>query len=516
MTPQTVTVTGVYDKATYSGDHTATMSHTVSGYGNITTADSVEVIVLDEDDPRSKLVLTPSTILETGGASTVTVTLDELLPSPFTVAISPHAVAPATNEDYVPSQNNLLQMQAYVFTIDGLVTITAVNRPDVKADKTVMVTGHIATEGVNDPLPVELTIQNVSPPTITSSWGSANPTGGTAFYVRLTFSEGVTGLAPDDFIVENGRATYISSADGGRFYDVSFQATGQAVKYRVRTGAVVNADGTAANAESPEGAHTFDFTPTLAIQGPDEVFGAFSVNFAFSEPVAEFGTADITVTNGTQSNFTTIDDATYSVLITPTTAGEVVVSVAAGAGKDLDGTADLTLAASKTAQPVVISPTELSVTEAAGDNHSATYTVTLNEKITEGAVTVLHQASFQGYFTISTAGSSPQLVFDKDNWSMPQTVTVTGADNEQDGDKAATIDHTVTGPHRRYRCVGQGEPPQRRTAQADPCVDPGQHQRGRRRQHRDGNPARGPGKQPHFADGLLRPGCPRTPPSAPP
>lgn len=69
----------------------------------------------------------------------------------------------------------------------------------------------------------------------------------------------------------------------------------------------------------------------------DPVYAAFSVTFTFSEDVTGFVIGDITVGNGTASNFVAVSGSVYTADITPTTAGAVTVSVGAGVCTDAVG-----------------------------------------------------------------------------------------------------------------------------------------------------------------------------------
>ncbi len=78
--------------------------------------------------------------------------------------------------------------------------------------------------------------------------------------------------------------------------------------------------------------------PTLTISAPAEARGSFTATFTFSEDVTGFELADITVGNGTASDFAGSDDV-YTATITPTEHGDVTLDVAAavaidGAGND--------------------------------------------------------------------------------------------------------------------------------------------------------------------------------------
>ena len=59
--------------------------------------------------------------------------------------------------------------------------------------------------------------------------------------------------------------------------------------------------------------------------------------FTFSEPVTDFTIGDIIVTNGTKSNFTTVNSSTYTVDVTPTSNGPITVSVPENVAFDMAG-----------------------------------------------------------------------------------------------------------------------------------------------------------------------------------
>ena len=82
-----------------------------------------------------------------------------------------------------------------------------------------------------------------------------------------------------------------------------------------------------------------NIAPTVGISGlPSAVTsgGSFTVTFTFSEPVTGFDATDIAVTNGTLSGFSG-SGAIYTATITANGAGDVGLSIAAGAADDLAG-----------------------------------------------------------------------------------------------------------------------------------------------------------------------------------
>ena len=103
-TPRTVTVTAVDDDVD-SGNQTVTVSHSVSGYGAITTADAVTVTVTDDDTtpvtvtpevddtddpivPTVSIAGPSSAMVNEGDALTFTLTLDQAAPTDLTVDLT--------------------------------------------------------------------------------------------------------------------------------------------------------------------------------------------------------------------------------------------------------------------------------------------------------------------------------------------------------------------------------------------------------------------------------------------
>ena len=81
---------------------------------------------------------------------------------------------------------------------------------------------------------------------------------------------------------------------------------------------------------------TYDTTaPTILLSTPDaSVNTPFTVTAQFSEDVFNFVIGDITVGNGTASNFVAVDGDTYTFDITPTGDGNVTVDVAINTAED--------------------------------------------------------------------------------------------------------------------------------------------------------------------------------------
>jgi len=78
-------------------------------------------------------------------------------------------------------------------------------------------------------------------------------------------------------------------------------------------------------------------TVTLTTTAAPNINAPFTVNIAFSENVTGFTSADVVVTNGTSGTVTVIDNAHYSIVVTPTAEGAVSVNVPADAGANIGG-----------------------------------------------------------------------------------------------------------------------------------------------------------------------------------
>src|SRR5690606_3348223 len=80
--------------------------------------------------------------------------------------------------------------------------------------------------------------------------------------------------------------------------------------------------------------------PTVDIQGEPTIVNstaAFGITVQFSEDVTGFVVGDITVGNGSASNFVAVDGNTYTADITPSGAGDITIDIAAGVAQDAAG-----------------------------------------------------------------------------------------------------------------------------------------------------------------------------------
>ena len=264
-----VTITAV-DNDEDAPDKTVTVSGAVSLDG-VTAPANVTVTITDDDEPvvaetpAVTLVLTPASITENGGLSTVTATASPASAEAFTVTVSAAAVDPAVTGDFTLG-GATLSFAADATTSTGEVTITAVDNDVDAPDKTVTVSGAVSLDGVDAPAnmraddtdddepPVERGV-DISPTALTIGEGDATGGGYTLKLIaepseavivsvsapsgvgltvapaRLTFTaanwstaQTVTVTAAQDDDADDRRVTLTHSASGAGYENVAIGA----------------------------------------------------------------------------------------------------------------------------------------------------------------------------------------------------------------------------------------------------------------------------------------------------
>ena len=148
----TVTITAV-NNTVDAPDKTVTVSGTATNSQGVTAPDAVTLTIRDNDaTPTVTLVLSPASITESGGTSTVTATLNHPSSEATTVTVSASPESPAVAGDYTLSGNLDLTIAAGQTTSTGTVTITGVDNDVVAAAKEVTVSGTATnSQGVTAP-----------------------------------------------------------------------------------------------------------------------------------------------------------------------------------------------------------------------------------------------------------------------------------------------------------------------------------------------------------------------------
>ena len=177
---------------------------------------------------------------------------------------------------------------------------------------------------------------------------------------------------------------------------------------------------------------TYDSPPTVVLtsNANDPHSGVFTVTATFSEAVTGFAVGDVSVGNGTASNFQTISATVYTFDVTPTANGAVTVDIAADVAEDTatngnTAATQLSVASDNTDPVVTISgPTEVVVDD-------FTVTLTFSEVVTGFvAEDIAVTNGEKGTFTEMTPGKVYTLVVTPE---LGKTVAVSvSADKAQD------------------------------------------------------------------------------------
>ena len=452
-TAQTMTVTGVEDDD--ANDETVTVSHSVSGYDSVTTADDVSVTVSDNDTAGVSISPTSLSVNE-GGTTTYTVVLD-------TEPNSSVTVTPSSGDTDVAT----LSPASLTFTSgnwDTAQTITVSGEEDVNSDdETVTVSHSVSGYGaVTTADSVSVTVSdndtpgvNVSPTSL-----SVDESGTTTYTVVLnTDPSGSVTVTPssDDtgaatlnpasltFTSSNWNTAQNITVSGEEDDDandetvtVSHSVSGYSgVTTAADVSVTVTDNDTAGVSVSPTSLSVDESgTTTYTVVLDTEPSGSVTVTPSSNDTgAATFSPSGLTFTS---SNWNTAQTVTVSGEEDDDANNETVTVSHSVSGYDSVTTADdvsVTVSDNDTAG-VSISPTSLSVNEGG----TTTYTVVLDTE-PSGTVTVTPSSNDTGAATFSPSG----LTFTSSNWNTAQTVTVSGEDDDDANDETVTVSHSVSG-----------------------------------------------------------------------
>ena len=162
----------------------------------------------------------------------------------------------------------------------------------------------------------------------------AGPTNAATLDFTVTLSEEVTGLTSDDFSVTNGSITSLTGSGTEYHLQVTPTADGE-VSVSLAADAASDAADNTTNAASA--ATTSDRTaPTVSISstlsGPTNA-ASIPVTITLSEEVSDFSADDVSIGNGTLSDFSG-NGSSYSFNVTPAGDGAVTVDVSADSAHD--------------------------------------------------------------------------------------------------------------------------------------------------------------------------------------
>ena len=152
----TVTVTAVDDAIDNAGDRSVTVTGTaVNGQGVGAVTGALLTLSDDEATPAATLALSPSSISEDGGMSTVTATLDRASSAAVTLTVA------ASGDGFTLSTGKTLTLAAGSTASTGTVTLAATDDATDSPNKSVTVSATVSgTSGVASPSDATLTISD--------------------------------------------------------------------------------------------------------------------------------------------------------------------------------------------------------------------------------------------------------------------------------------------------------------------------------------------------------------------
>ena len=231
------------------------------------------------------------------------------------------------------------------------------------------------------------------PPTPTITTTASNPTNLSSIPFQVTFNKNVIGFTAGDITVTNGTLSGFTTVNAQIYtFNVAPTADGP-VTIDIPAGAATDSGGRPSTAASftltsDRTAPSVNLTTTAS--DPTNL-AAIPFTATFSESVTGFTAGDITVTNGTVQNFSG-SGSTYTFEVVPTADGTVAVSIAANVAQDAAGNNNtasntVTLTSDRTAPTVTLSTTATSPTNLAAIPFTATFSESVTG-FTAGDITV--------------------------------------------------------------------------------------------------------------------------------
>ena len=234
-------------------------------------------------------------------------------------------------------------------------------------------------------------------PEVTITSNESTLTAFSPFTTTITFSEEVSGFKQGDITVTNGESSTLTTIVENKTYSTSITPSDDptTVTVSIAAGAVTDANdnvNTASNTFSIR-YDTSHLTATITADGVTDPTNAapFSTTITFSEAVNGFVIGDITVNNGTASNFNSTNNPTFTTDIAASEAGLVTINVGAEVATDTLTEAKLNDAAQQLSRTYDNSPPEVSSTSPLDDSDdigvNTTIAVTFTEAMNTDTIT---------------------------------------------------------------------------------------------------------------------------------
>jgi plastocyanin len=344
--------------------------------GNSGTAGS-DTVTIDKVNPTLTVTIVDSSLSDGNNSSDVTFEFSE-------------NVAGFDADDVTVSSGTLSNFTA----VDGnsfTATFTADNGVETTGSALVSAASYTDTAGNSGAAGSDTVMIDTLNPTVTVNIvdNSLND-GDNIAAVTFQFSENVTGFDASEVAVSGGTLSNFTAVDGN-----SFAATFTADDGVAATGSVAVPAASYTDAAGNSGADGSDtvtidtLNPTLTVSVVDAALNdgdnSSDVTFEFSEDVTGFDAGDVTVSDGTLSNFTAVDGNSFTATFTADDGVAATGSVAVPAASYTDAAGNSGTAGSDTVTIDTLAPTlTVSVVDATlndGDN-SSDVTFEFSENVT--------------------------------------------------------------------------------------------------------------------------------------
>ncbi len=333
---------------------------------------------------------TPQTVTVDVDAPSVGITVPSVAQSgAFEATITfTESVSDFEQSDLTLSGTATVSITAWVSTDDTVFTATIT--PTTEGDVVLSVAADVATDAASNNNTASetqtVTIDMTSPGVSLSVPADAQ---NSAFEATITFTESVSDFEQSDLTL-SGTATASITAwamTDDTTYTATITPTTEgdvvlSVMANVATDAASN-NNTAAETQTV----TIDMTsPGVSLSVPaDAQNSAFEATITFTESVSDFEQSDLTLSGTATASITawaTTDDTTYTATLTPTTGGEVTLSVAANVATDAASNNN-TAAETQTVTVDMTSPGVSLSVPADAQNSAFDVTITFTESVSD-------------------------------------------------------------------------------------------------------------------------------------
>ena len=318
---RTVTVTGQPDVIDNTGNERfTTIAHTVSAAGTdyaSETAEGVTVTVTDDDAAPSGITLTanPDSVMENGGAKTITVTAAVNDATRYadakTVTVSVGGGTAISGEDYTAVESFDITIGAGEDDASNTFTLTPENDVLAEGNETIDVTGTLS--GIT-----------ITPDEITLTDDDAAPTG-----ITLSVDTNGSTAGTPSTVAEDAGATVVT---------VTATVNGETRYVEAKTVAVSVADGTAASPADYAAVNNFNITIAAGAASQSGSFTVTPVDDDLdesNETIDVTGTlTDITITGATVTLTDNDDPVSFSIADAEATEGGKVAFTVSRAGAE--------------------------------------------------------------------------------------------------------------------------------------------------------------------------------------